>query len=260
MIARSLPTAKSPRFNTVVEEAISSSRRHNLKRKYDGKGNDKDTPRAFSRIMAFKAGVKPYHGLDNGGGVRERQRQDAVIDVPSGSISLSEQNESPAKIMPGERMADFSARVDNALPVIGLVRKGRGKDLPGVKHRQTKLEKKMQRMQKEWRETDARWKQRLKEEREEAEEQSAEHEVMTGLWKMDGKRNNQKMSQEIGDGNPWARIAKSREEQATTRLVGLHDVVRAPPSFTRLPKERFKARNGVSAGYFNALGTARSLR
>ncbi|KAL8811386.1 MAG: hypothetical protein Q9223_007543, partial [Gallowayella weberi] len=60
------------------------------------------------------------------------------------------------KILPGERMGDYAARVDQALPVMGLVGKGVGE-------RRTKMERKMQRMQREWREVEARRVERIKE-------------------------------------------------------------------------------------------------
>jgi hypothetical protein len=59
------------------------------------------------------------------------------------------------RIQPGEKMSDFSARVDAALPMTGVARNKKGAKLAGVagagRAAQTRLEKKMQRMQAEWR-------------------------------------------------------------------------------------------------------------
>ena len=58
-------------------------------------------------------------------------------------------------------MADFAARVNQALPVGGLSRKGKQPD--GVKERQTKTEKRLHKMYAEWREEEARRKEKLEE-------------------------------------------------------------------------------------------------
>ncbi|KAI4238165.1 MAG: hypothetical protein LQ349_001275 [Xanthoria aureola] len=161
------------------------------KRKIDPKDND--TPRAFTRLMKYTSTRhKPPRGLDDGGTNnpfpinKKRKRnphdEDEAAGAPivpnnvdrSGSSST---NPSLPKILPGERMADFSARVNHALPVVGLV-------------------------------------------------------------------------------DPWAVVAanRKREQEAKEKgegkggLVGLHDVVLAPPKFTKAPTKKVDVADVVRKG------------
>ena len=269
MIARSLPTSRLSGSTTAADKVASKGRRHNGRGNHDGKASHSDIPRAFARIMAFKVGVKPNHGLDDGERSSKRHKRAVLDDVTGQLTALSRDlKHSVPSIMPGERMVDFSARVDNALPMGGLVSKGGGKNPPGVKLRQTKLEKKMQKMQDEWRQTDARWKERLKETQEEAEEEAEEYGVSARIWNSTKKNNNKKKNNdhnskadyENDEDDPWASVAQARREQATTGLVGLHDVVEAPPKFSHVPKEKLKMRNGVKVDVLDVPGIAGSLR
>ena len=75
-------------------------------------------------------------------------------------------------------MADFAARVNQALPVGGLSRKG--KQVEGAKERQTKTEKRLHKMYAEWRNEDAKRKERLEEQQEQEEEERDEREAELG--------------------------------------------------------------------------------
>jgi len=164
-------------------------------------------------------------------------------------------------------MSDFSARVDAALPVSGLVSKGgAGRNIPGVKQTRTKTEKKMHRMYGEWREADQRRKEKVAEAREEAEmegEEGGAPVVPDGVGRTKGKG-----GREDEEEDPWAELARRRKveerEQLAQRggggLVGLHDVVLAPPRFQKVPGEKFKVKDGAKVAVLDIPGAAGSLR
>lgn len=145
-------------------------------------------------------------------------------------------------------MGDFSARVDRAFPVsAGLVGK------KGVGGRQTRTEKRMQRMQREWRVVEARRKEKLLDAQEEEEEAQAEEDGAGGGLRVGimgrGKKGGKKRKM-VGEGSDdedlWAVVAANRKREQEERekregrggLVGLHDVVLAPPKFTKVPKKK----------------------
>lgn len=251
-IARPLPVTK-PTYKAVSNGRL--ARRAAAKHKRSNKNDADDTPRAFLHLMAFSKGFKPPPGLDDGIPPAKRQRLDG--GKPR-TPSVRETRTIPAaipKIMPGERMADYSARVDAALPVGGLINKGRGKDLPNVKKPQTRMEKRLQKMQKEWREVDARWRKKLADAREDANEA----EDLTGSMALN-PRQIKKKSRKGNNGDdedPWVVVGNSRKEH-TSGLVGLHDVVQAPPQL-KAPKEKFKVLNGTKVNVANIPSASGSL-
>ncbi|KAL8859950.1 MAG: hypothetical protein Q9178_003498 [Gyalolechia marmorata] len=257
-LARPLPVSKNPRTQQPQKTP-------NLKN-----GPKDDTPRAFARLMTYAStGHKTPRGLDDGikpskSNKRKRDpntEEQAATDVPNRSRDTKA--EIP-RILPGERMADYSARVDQALPVVGLV--SRGKGVGGLKERQTKTERKMQRMQKEWREEAARRKAKLQEVEEEAEDEEAGDGTRVNVGVVgNGKRKKGKRRKNKGesggegsdyDEDPWAVVAANRKReqeekekgQQTGGLVGLHDVVKAPPKFTKLPTKRVVFSDVVKKG------------
>ncbi|KAI4187319.1 MAG: hypothetical protein L6R41_002894, partial [Letrouitia leprolyta] len=160
-LARPLPVSKSPLPSKPI------------RRKHENLQND--TPRAFTRLMTYAStGQKTLKGLDDGLSTTKfkKRKRDPDAEAPPevGAQPPFKPTEIP-KILPGERMGDYSARVDQALPVAGLVNKGKRKGVAGEKQPQSKLEKKMQRMQKEWRAEEVRRKANLEEQREEEEEE-----------------------------------------------------------------------------------------
>ncbi|KAI4248960.1 MAG: hypothetical protein L6R42_009136 [Xanthoria sp. 1 TBL-2021] len=237
-----------------------------------------DTPRAFTRLMNYTStGHKTPRGLDDGikpSANKKRKRlsndeEQAAQNVPhSSGITKAD----IPKILPGERMADYSARVDQALPVVGLASKGKG--VGGLKERQTKTERKMQRMQKEWREMDERRKAKLQEAEEEAEEEEdggggrvTVNATGSGKGKKKGKKRRNKGgggregSDDDGgddkdDEDPWAVVAANRRREQEEKekgegkggLVGLHDVVLAPPKFTKVPTKKVDVADVVRKG------------
>ena len=87
--------------------------------------------------------------------------------------------------MPGEKFSDFAARVDRELPLSGMKKAakpaGLSPDLAKLREQpRTKHEKRLLRLQKQWREEKQRIRDREDEEREELE---AETEDQLFLWK-----------------------------------------------------------------------------
>ena len=254
------PSAKAKPLPVRREAGIDSvqSKRNKAKRKklQDGYGED-DTPKAFARLMQFRSTGKGPKGLDNGDARKSKKRK-----LDQDTQKKPSENTAPPipKIMPGERMSEFAARVNQALPISGLARKG--KTAEGVKERMTKHEKKLRKLQAEWRKEEARIREKEEEERELAEEEQDELEAMwedkTSEIPVKGKKGKRrKLVGEQGDddGDPWEVLKANREQPK-----GLHDVVQEPPQFTRIPKEKFKVKNGARVQVSEVPNAAGSLR
>ncbi|KAJ9637681.1 hypothetical protein H2201_006806 [Coniosporium apollinis] len=251
-----------PVTNRAQKSAIKSKKAPSKRKKAEhseGYGRD-DTPKAFARLMQFQATGKGPRGLDTGDKPKNKKRkrgQEVAEDAPENPEKPSV--EMP-KILPGERMSDFAARVDQALPVSGLARKGG--NVAGVKERQTKTEKRLQKMYAEWRRDEARIREKEEEARELAEEEDDEQAVIfedkTAELPAKGKKGKRKRligEQRDGDDDPWAVLQASREQPK-----GLHDVAQAPPQFKSLPTEKFKVRNGAKVSVGDVPNAAGSLR
>ena len=156
------PSAKAKPVHKEAGVDNVQSKRNKAKRKklQDGYGED-DTPKAFARLMQFRSTGKGPKGLDNGDAPKSKKRK-----LDQDTQKKASENTAPPipKIMPGERMSDFAARVNQALPISGLARKG--KTVEGVKERMTKHEKKLRKLQAEWRKEEARIREKEEEERE----------------------------------------------------------------------------------------------
>lgn len=210
--------------------------------------------------MAFAAGKKLPKGLDDG--VKEtkaaKKRRVAAENegnaeqgvVEDGRKAMEEPRAALPTIRPGERMSDFSARVDAALPVSGLINKSvrGGKDPLGLKVNRTKTEKRMHRMYDEWRAEEAKIQEKRQEALELADEMEQDEDGQV-KWKVDlsaqdGKKKKKGKKRKVlgeiedGDEDPWAKIKRDRGEGK----VGLNDIVQAPPTFSKVPKEKFKVR------------------
>ncbi|OWO98768.1 hypothetical protein B2J93_4639 [Marssonina coronariae] len=272
-IAKPLSTSKSSASNGVFSSDLNrTAKRTNKKRKR--KDTDDDTPKAFARLMAFTQGKKLPRGLDDGARETKAEKKRKMAEEREGENRGGEDAVPTAKgmpeteidritIRPGEKMSEFSARVDAALPVSGLINKSvrSGKDPLGLKVGRTRTEKRMHRMYDEWRAEEAR----IQERREEAREQAEERELEEGedgpmRWKgreqsvlggggkgANGKNKKRKKKGralgEIDDGeeDPWARVSRDRGE--TKAVFG--DVVQAPPVFTKAPTEKFQVRGAM---------------
>lgn len=206
-----------------------------------------DTPKSFARLLHKHNPTKKLpSGLDNGERTsKKRKRAKEEGDKPEKAAPKSkiEPVTDIPKILPGEKLRDFNARVDQALPVSGLARKGK---IAGVKERRTKTEKRMHRMYADWRKEDERVKEKAEEEEEEREEEQEEQKAIYGeetLLPTTGKagKRQRMIGEHKADGeDPWAELEKKRNAPK-----GLHDVAQAPPEFTVKPKEKFKMRNNA---------------
>ncbi|XXH00537.1 hypothetical protein Hte_006885 [Hypoxylon texense] len=253
-IAKPLPVkSQSQKKDGAKEEPGQADKK--LKRKRDSKQKD-DAPRAFKRLMAYAGGKKPRSGLDNGDGPTGKNKSKKTTSAPNPDADAkAKQISETLTIRPGERMSEFSARVDAALPLGGLINNSirNGKDPLGLKAWRTKKEMKMHKMYDEWREQD----QKLKEKREEELELEAEKELEEGqagvTWQLDtqsggtGKKKKKgKRAKYLGEvagaeEDPWEALKKKRGE---TR-AGLHDVVQAPPEFTVKPQKMLTVRGAA---------------
>lgn len=219
--------------------------------------------------MAYQTtGRKIPSGLDDGKTKKQGKKRKREETAENPVKPEAKSSDTIPKIQPGERMSEFAARVDVALPVSGLIGKGqrKGKDPLGLKVKQTKLERRMQKMQKEWREVEAKRKERLEEAEEEAEEEEGEPRPGLTAAYGSGMKNSKKakrrkvLGEESGDDDdPWAVVKAARNEKANG-LVGLHDVVQAPPQFTKVPQEKFRVKNGAKVDVADVPTTAGSLR
>lgn len=211
-------------------------------------------------------GRKPPKGLDDGAPASKKRKRNAESNA-SAQTQIEPGSVVPT-ILPSEPLSAFSARVDAAIPVSGLAKSKRNSiTAVGPRERQTKMEKRMQRMQAEWREAAAKRKEKLAEEDEEAEAEEDEGWRGDGDGKIGGISGNGKVgrkikvkgkskrrkglattddNEDVDDHDPWAVIAAKRLENRSTTasgsrsggLVGLHDVVLAPPKLSRVPKEK----------------------
>ncbi|CAD6590290.1 MAG: hypothetical protein ASARMPREDX12_007192 [Alectoria sarmentosa] len=217
-----------------------------------------DTPRAFGRLLGDYR--PPRSGLDNGTRPFKRARKESNPESKPDSATFLPAPAPVPTIQPREPLSSFAARVDAALPFSGLSKKSGGAKEAG-RERQTKTERKMQKMQKEWREEDRRRKEKLEEEGNEDGDENVLDKLLNTVNKgnrKDGKRKRKRSGHgedTDDDDDPWAYIAAKRLEakDATTAsgsgagLVGLHDVVLAPPRFSKVPKgkENLSMKKGV---------------
>ena len=134
---------------------------------------------------------------------------------------------------------ELPARIDTRQKKVRAETAPSGRPTDTVKAPQTRMEKKLQRMQAEWRRVDARRKAHAKEVQEAMEDQDP----YADFWK------------DLSRGERTASTGKSRvrevprrnrslaapaRKRATGRLVGLQDVVQEPPKLVRFPRGKLK--------------------
>ena len=184
----------------------------------------------------------------------QKRKRNAGTETRTNAGTQDENVEKPVlKIQPGERLTDYAARVDQALPVAGLIAKNNKAD--GMREqRKTKHEKKLQRLVNNWKAEEAKRIEKVQEEWDEAEEQEDENDA---IWEAqnagfaDGKKG--KKGKKGKEDDPWAELKKKRD-----RPKGVFDVVQAPPQFTKTPKE-FKIKDGAKIGV-SSVPNAGSIR
>lgn len=226
--------------------------KRNKKRKRGGDKED-DAPRAFKRLIAFAEGKKTRGGLDDGVVLTKKEKKAANAANAEGATSVDAAK--PAKqsdkqereipiIKPGERLSEFAARVDAALPLGGLITKvavKNGKDMLGIKVAKTRKEKKMHKLYDQWREEERVIQEKREEDAELAEEEEMDDEQGGVKWKIDmeddaarGKKKKKgkkgRVLTEVSgkEEDPWEELKRKRGEAK----IGLHDVAKAPPELT----------------------------
>jgi hypothetical protein len=209
-----------------------------------------DTPRGFARLMVFaKTGKGIRSGLDDGTRGTKRKRGNETEkeeETKPTTKDTDTENQTKLQIQPGERLADFSARVNQALPLSGV--KAKGKKVEGIKDPLTKHAKRLKRMQEQWRQDDVKIREKEDEQKEVAEDEWEEK--VSGLDReaqdlmitlKEGRKRNKKRKGktlgEVDDGedDPWAVLKTKRDKPK-----GIFDVAQAPPRFEQKPREIFK--------------------
>jgi hypothetical protein len=237
-VARPLPVDSISKKNAPGQKGGDAKEQRGTKRKRANAKKD-DVPRAFKRLMAFAEGKKVRSGLDDG--TKPKAKKNKTVKAAPVPAEPEETVEVPT-IKPGEKLSDFAARVDAALPLGGLINKTvrDGKDPLGLKVRRTKKERKLHKLHAQWREEDRKFKERREEELELAEEEAFENEAVDaaagfteGGQTMTGKKKTKKgrLLGESGEKeeDPWAQLKRKRGEIK----LGLHDVVQAPPELRK---------------------------
>jgi hypothetical protein len=256
----------APKDKKVGSKPVKSREKSQLKGPVD------DTPKSFARLMQFHTlGKRLPKGLDDGNiqpKKNNKKRKLDTADTPDTVAAIPEPSQQPQqipKILPGERLSDFAARVDQALPIAGLrtTDKQRASKVPGLKERTTKHNKRLERMQNEWREMERRRKEKLEEEMDELEDEREEQDFLwNGVGSKTTKKEKQKKSRG-GDPNadddedPWRVLEKSRAE---AKQRNLQDVVQAPPQLKKVKNKFKEVSGGVGVDVENVPGSVGSLR
>jgi hypothetical protein len=256
-------------------------------------------------MMQYQATGKRPSGLDDGNGrARGKKRKHSGEDKDGAAEGASNNNhqasgdskksagKTPAsttatstttlKILPGEKLSDFAARVDQQMPLSSMKksqRSGQSENLPKIREeRITKHEKHLRKLQKGWREDEAKIREKEAEERELKE---AENEDLNDLWKewqieagkakakkkgSGAKKKKRKgddgngINDDDDDDDPWAKL-NTRERVA--KPLNPLEVVQAPPESLTKPREIFRVRRGVGGAEVdvaNVPAAAGSLR
>ncbi|KAI4156676.1 MAG: hypothetical protein LQ340_000076 [Diploschistes diacapsis] len=199
--------------------------------------------------MALQRGIKPRPGHDDCSvrPMKKQKPQSSETEMKPGGTQKTYANHTP-DCGPSERMEKLSARVDISFPITGHTKTSRGAELVSTKASQTKTERKLQRMQEEWRALDARRKERVKEAREEVEAQY-QH---TEFWKAVApkrkisKHSRGTQSARMANGEHDPLMCTGAKQGRSGSLVGLHDVVKEPPRMSCIPTKKLQSRNGAA--------------
>lgn len=128
-----------------------------------------------------------------------------------------------------------------------------------TEERKTKHNRRLERMQKEWREEETRRKEKPEEVLEDEVEQTEKQELLWQGIRSEGtrkKRKGGKSATDKGDDDPWAELEVKRRD---TKQKHLQDVVQAPPQLKGV-KSRVKDKRLVRIDVTNVPGSAGSLR
>lgn len=217
--------------------------RENKKRKREGKNKNDDSNKKTART--------------------ESQQTDALS---------KEAKQALPKILPGEKLSDFAARVDRTLPLSMMTKSSQPDGVKVRDHKMTKHEKHLRRLQAGWREEEARIREREEAEREERAGEMEEQLEILKEWEAEARGGKakkkgtvpkkKKKSAEGGaedsgddDPDPWAKLKKRDQERQTNPF----DFAQAPPQLTK-PREIFKIRGGAKVDVANVPNSVGSLR
>ena len=266
------PTVRARPLSVLKPEKEGS---HGKKRKLNSSKQNKttkevdDTPKSFARLMAFqRTGKRAPSSLDDGNSTKPKGKASKPHEMDVESVPKLTTSHGPGsstvvpKILPGERLSDFAFRVDQALPLHSISRqRSQPETIAGLKPEVSlsKHNRRLQRMQQEWRAVDAKVKAQREEEEEELEDRR-EEESLLWLGVGNGKR---KKGRRKNDGNvpvgddddPWKQLERKRREQGVQQR-NLQDVVQAPPVLKPVKnifkeKEVWRADTGLDGSIFN---------
>lgn len=277
-IARALPAFQKPpkNANGPPTNKNTDSKPAKSKKKTKRKAPvDDDTPKSFARLLQFHTlGKRLPKGLDDGNAPPSKQKKKDVegkkhkLDSSNTTTvpepTPAEPNLTIPKILPGERLSDFAARVDQALPLSGLrsTDKQRAAKVPGLQERTTKHNKRLARMQAEWREAERRRKEKREEEMDELEDVREEHGLLWNGVASTSKKKKRRRGNDDDDEDPWKALEKAK---ADAKQRNLQDVVQAPPQLVQVTS-KFKevvtggGGGGVGVDVGNVPGRVGSLR
>ena len=226
----------------------------------DGYQKD-DTPKAFTRLLQLRSKGRYPSGLDDGSTNRtknKKRKHDIADDGPATTTGQPEVGR--LRILAGEKMSEFATRVNAALPLSGVAKRGgRSKDVAGLKPNQTRLERKMQKMQREWRKEEERIQAKRIEQWEDRDDDDHDADLAgPEKFKKPGRRKGKRRrvsrgATEDDHDDPWEVVRLARGEPRRS----LHDVVQAPPKFTH---RTFRVTDGARIEVKNIPKTAGSLR
>lgn len=198
---------------------------------------------------------------------KAKTKQVPATSTQTESTGSKTQSATAPQILPGEKLSDFAARVDREMPLADMKRSSKpaaSTDLPKIRnHRVTKHEKHLKRLQAQWREDDARIKEREAAEREDKEEEMEEQLQLWKSWEVEAGKKKKNPNQSGGkkrkggdddDGpDPWAKLKKKRA------AVNPFEVAQEPPQLKK-PREIFKVRGGAKVDVANVPASVGSLR
>lgn len=297
-LARPLPVRDAKTKGGKAKSADKESKLKQKKATVSVSAKDNDTPRAFARLMRqMHQPRRSSDGLDDGNTQPQKKdkkkKQQQVQSQPDAQSAAV-----PLKIQPGERLADFSARVDQSLPLSAIPKRrhastttittptGTTKQLRET--RLTKHERRLRRLQEQWRTEEAALRAReadVRDERAEAAEQTDEtwrawaHEAGSREHKRRKKKRG-KHGVHDGDGgggfddddddDPWAALNRKKAKAVQQQQLEQHQLppqqaanplatVQAPPTLVK-PREVFKARGGAHVQVADVPVASGSLR
>ncbi|PYH44001.1 uncharacterized protein BP01DRAFT_92175 [Aspergillus saccharolyticus JOP 1030-1] len=262
-------------------QSLSQGRKKNEGSGDEG-GSDDDGVTSRSNKKRKRGGVEAGEGPQKKQQKQQQQQQQKQKQKKGGMDTATKQSNddatntttAPLKILPGEKLSDFAARVNREMPLATMNRSSRpaAAELAKIReHKVTKHEKHLLRLQAMWRKEEAEILEKEAAQREEREEEMEEQLQLWKTWEAEaGQRKakkkgsgTKKKGKQAGtestvddDPDPWAKLNK--RDRVNKQLNPL-DVVQAPPQLTK-PREVFKIRGGAKVDVANVPAAVGSLR